>query len=56
MVYGRLILDNRRFTLRTRAWMAFLFWAIPQAACFVWFGIEFMKINRDGRVALDYAM
>lgn len=53
LAYGRL-LDCRRLSQARRAWIAFALWAVPQALCFVWIGIEYGKFGK-GKHALDYA-
>jgi hypothetical protein len=35
-----ILLDSRRFSQRKRAWMCFLCWIVPQAASFIWIGIN----------------
>lgn len=54
-LYG-LLLDNKRWSLHTRGWIAFGLWAIPQAACFVWTGINYGRWGTTGPYhAYDYA-
>ncbi|GKT50576.1 uncharacterized protein ColSpa_10757 [Colletotrichum spaethianum] len=54
IVYGK-ILDMRRWSQAKRAWISFIFWVIPQAACFIWIGIEYGKFGGGKlEVALDY--
>ncbi|KAF6797012.1 major facilitator superfamily transporter [Colletotrichum sojae] len=54
ILYGKL-LDMTRWTQAKRAWIAFACWVIPQAACFIWIGIEYSKFGGNGTsVALDY--
>lgn len=50
--YGRL-LDMKRFSRGTRAWMAFFMWVIPQVAGFIWIGIEYSKYGTTTQ-AFDY--
>lgn len=52
IAYGKL-LDMTCMSQRTRAWIAFALWAIPQSACFIWIGIEYGKFGK-GKDALDY--
>lgn len=53
LLYGRL-LDNKRWSTVQRAWLSFLLWAVPQAGCLVWIGVEYATFQ-DATVALDYA-
>lgn len=50
--FGRL-LDQTRWSQRTRAWIGFLAWVVPQAACFLWIGREYSKFGTS-KLALDY--
>lgn len=43
----------KRWSRGRRAWVAFLFWLLPQIACFIWIGIEYGKYGQTN-VALDY--
>ncbi|KAF0331950.1 major facilitator superfamily transporter [Colletotrichum asianum] len=52
IAYGKL-LDNTRWSQSKRAWISFAMWSIPQAACFVWIGIEYGKFGLS-KPALDY--
>ncbi|TIC93835.1 UNC93-like protein 2 [Colletotrichum higginsianum] len=56
IAYGKL-LDTSRWSQAKRAWISFVFWVIPQAACFIWIGIEYSKFG-GGKTeeALDYAL
>ncbi|WWC64898.1 uncharacterized protein I303_107512 [Kwoniella dejecticola CBS 10117] len=54
MIYG-MMLDNKKMTQRKKAWIALGLWAIPQAACLIWTGIEYGKFGSKD-VALDYAI
>ncbi|EFX05847.1 membrane protein [Grosmannia clavigera kw1407] len=54
LAYGRL-LDARSLSQKRRAWIAFVLWAVPQAACFVWIGVEYGKFGR-GKYHLDYQL
>lgn len=54
LIYGR-VLDYTRLSQRTRAWIAFLLWAIPQCAAFIWIGIEYSKFGKS-KAALDYIL
>ncbi|KAF5966685.1 major facilitator superfamily transporter [Fusarium coicis] len=44
-----------RWSQTKRAWISFACWLIPQAACFIWIGIEYAKFG-GGKLenALDY--
>jgi hypothetical protein len=54
IAYGKL-LDTARWSQGKRAWISFAFWAIPQAACFIWIGIEYNKLGGGQmKIALDY--
>ena len=55
IAYGKL-LDTAHWTQKKRAWIAFAFWAIPQAACFIWIGIEYSKFGGGATDALDYEL
>jgi hypothetical protein len=55
IAYGKL-LDTARWSQKKRAWIAFAFWAIPQAACFVWIGIEYSRFGSNPVDALDYKL
>ncbi|KAH6886962.1 major facilitator superfamily transporter [Thelonectria olida] len=52
IAFGRL-LDTSRWSQARRAWISFAFWVIPQAACFIWIGIEYSKFGTS-TAALDY--
>ncbi|KXJ84741.1 major facilitator superfamily transporter [Microdochium bolleyi] len=52
IAYGKL-LDTSRWSQPKRAWISFALWSIPQAACFVWLGIEYSKFG-TATAALDY--
>lgn len=52
LLYGR-FLDRRTYSQAKRAWIAFALWVVPQAACFVWVGIEYSKFG-TAETALDY--
>ncbi|KAG5743952.1 hypothetical protein H9Q69_005044 [Fusarium xylarioides] len=54
IAYGKL-LDRTRWSQTKRAWISFACWLIPQAACFIWIGIEYAKFG-GGKLenALDY--
>ncbi|KAJ4244598.1 hypothetical protein NW762_014454 [Fusarium torreyae] len=52
--YGQLLLDNSRWSQAKRAWVAFACWFVPQAACFIWIGIEYKKFGNSDVEALDY--
>ncbi|KAF4948818.1 hypothetical protein FGADI_9375 [Fusarium gaditjirri] len=54
MAFGKL-LDRTRWSQTKRAWISFACWLIPQAACFIWIGIEYAKFG-GGKLenALDY--
>ncbi|KAH6671961.1 membrane protein [Halenospora varia] len=54
IIYGRL-LDWQRWTQKQRGWAAFLLWVIPQAACFIWIGIEYHKFGTK-KATLDYGL
>ncbi|KAK6213156.1 major facilitator superfamily transporter [Colletotrichum tabaci] len=56
IAYGKL-LDTSRWSQAKRAWISFVFWVIPQTACFIWIGIEYSKFG-GGKTeeALDYAL
>ncbi|KAJ4346324.1 uncharacterized protein N0V89_010253 [Didymosphaeria variabile] len=51
--FGR-FLDNQRWSQRTRAWIAFMLWVIPQTACFIWINIENHQLGKKS--ALDYSL
>ncbi|CZR42805.1 uncharacterized protein FPRO_10108 [Fusarium proliferatum ET1] len=54
ILYGKL-LDRTRWSQTKRAWISFACWLIPQAACFIWIGIEYSKFGgRKLENALDY--
>ncbi|RBR10207.1 uncharacterized protein FIESC28_09593 [Fusarium coffeatum] len=55
IAYGKL-LDTAHWSQKKRAWIAFAFWAIPQAACFIWIGIEYSKFGGGATDALDYKL
>ncbi|KAF4345823.1 major facilitator superfamily transporter [Fusarium beomiforme] len=54
MAYGKL-LDRSSWSQPKRAWISFVCWVIPQAAAFIWIGIEYAKFG-GGKLehALDY--
>ncbi|CVL08037.1 uncharacterized protein FMAN_09647 [Fusarium mangiferae] len=54
ILYGKL-LDRTRLSQTKRAWISFACWLIPQAACFIWIGIEYAKFG-GGKLEnpLDY--
>ncbi|TDZ34527.1 UNC93-like protein 2 [Colletotrichum spinosum] len=52
LAYGKL-LDTARWSQSRRAWISFATWSIPQAACFIWIGIEYGKFGLS-KPALDY--
>ncbi|KAH7265656.1 major facilitator superfamily domain-containing protein [Fusarium redolens] len=54
IAYGKL-LDRSRWSQTKRAWISFACWLIPQAACFIWIGVEYAKFG-PGQLenALDY--
>ncbi|KAI7759968.1 hypothetical protein LZL87_010390 [Fusarium oxysporum] len=54
MAYGK-VLDRTRWSQAKRAWISLACWLIPQAACFIWIGIEYAKFG-GGKLenALDY--
>ncbi|KAF9881471.1 major facilitator superfamily transporter [Colletotrichum karsti] len=54
IAYGKL-LDTARWSQSRRAWISFAMWSIPQAACFVWIGIEYGKFG-SSKPALDYEL
>ena len=55
LIFGQ-ILDSKRWRPRTRGFIAIAFWAIPQAACYIWTGIEYTRCAADGKnIAFDYA-
>lgn len=54
MAFGRL-LDTKRWSQKTRGWIGFMCWLIPQAACFIWIGIEYSKFG-SAKAALDYKL
>ncbi|KAM0542731.1 hypothetical protein ACHAPJ_012664 [Fusarium lateritium] len=56
LAYGQLLLDNSRWSQAKRAWVAFACWLIPQAACFIWIGIEDKKFGNGDVEALDYEL
>ncbi|KAK2030393.1 major facilitator superfamily transporter [Colletotrichum zoysiae] len=56
IAYGKL-LDKTRWSQSKRAWIAFILWTIPQAASFIWIGIEYHKFGGGkSKVALDYEL
>ncbi|KAK1977117.1 major facilitator superfamily domain-containing protein [Colletotrichum cereale] len=55
IVYGKL-LDMQRWSQKTRAWITLCSWVIPQAACFVWLGIEYYKFGSSSSAGLDPAV
>ncbi|KAF5651421.1 major facilitator superfamily transporter [Fusarium sp. NRRL 25303] len=46
---------STRWSQTKRAWISFACWLVPQAACFIWIGIEYAKFG-GGKLenALDY--
>ncbi|CAG8961848.1 hypothetical protein HYFRA_00014039 [Hymenoscyphus fraxineus] len=54
MAFGKL-LDIKRWSQQRRAWISFFCWVIPQAACFIWIGIEYSKYGTT-KSALDYKL
>ncbi|CAI7583587.1 unnamed protein product [Penicillium glandicola] len=52
IAYGKL-LDLSRWSQPRRAWVAFALWVIPQAACFIWIGIEYSRFGA-ATLGLDY--
>ncbi|KAK6217504.1 hypothetical protein QIS74_07618 [Colletotrichum tabaci] len=52
MVYGKL-LDMQRLSQKTRAWVALCSWVLPQAASFVWLGVEYHKFGTGSSTGLD---
>ncbi|SMR62192.1 unnamed protein product [Zymoseptoria tritici ST99CH_1E4] len=54
LIYGRL-LDWTRFSQKTRAWLSFICWTLPNIACFIWIGIEYSNFGA-GKTALDYKL
>ncbi|KAF5252695.1 hypothetical protein FANTH_2322 [Fusarium anthophilum] len=50
-----LLLHRARWSQTKRAWVSFACWLIPQAACFIWIGVEYAKFG-GGKLenALDY--
>ncbi|WWC58580.1 uncharacterized protein I303_101123 [Kwoniella dejecticola CBS 10117] len=55
MAYGTM-LDNKRWSQKKKGWIAFAMWAIPQAACLIWTGIEYGKFAKEGKIAYDYSI
>ncbi|WVQ85762.1 hypothetical protein IAT38_007929 [Cryptococcus sp. DSM 104549] len=55
MLYGRFLLDNKRISHRRRGWLAFGLWAVPQAGCLIWTGINYGKFGGK-TLTLDYAL
>ncbi|KAK1993281.1 major facilitator superfamily transporter [Colletotrichum falcatum] len=56
LAYGKLM-DMTRWSQSKRAWVSFVLWTIPQAASFVWMGIEYGKFGGGKpKVALDYEL
>lgn len=53
IAYGQL-LDMKRWSQRSRAWIAFALWVVPQATCFIWIGIEYNKFG-TAKATLDYS-
>ena len=39
LLFGKSVLDNKRWSQKRRAWIAFGLWAIPQIACWVWIAV-----------------
>ena len=54
IAFGRL-LDLKHWSQKTRAWISFAFWVIPQAACFIWIGLEYTSLG-TGKASLDYVL
>ncbi|KAE9981665.1 hypothetical protein EG327_006139 [Venturia inaequalis] len=54
IAFGRL-LDTKHWSQKTRAWISFAFWVIPQAACFIWIGLEYKSFGASD-VSLDYIL
>ena len=53
LVYGKFVLDNRRFSQRTTATVAVLLWIVPQVAAFIWTGVNYGHYGK-GTLTLDY--
>lgn len=55
LAYGA-FLDNKRWSQRKRAVLGFLIWLIPQAACFIWTGINYGRWGNNSAAyhAYDY--
>ncbi|WWC58971.1 uncharacterized protein I303_101516 [Kwoniella dejecticola CBS 10117] len=51
--FGRLI-DSKRWSQKTRAWIGFAFWAVPQAAVFVWTAILYAQFEKNNLKGIDY--
>ncbi|WWC69811.1 uncharacterized protein I206_103754 [Kwoniella pini CBS 10737] len=51
--FGRLI-DNKRWSQKTRAWIGFAFWAVPQAAVFIWTAILYAQFEKHNLKGIDY--
>ncbi|WWC92017.1 uncharacterized protein L201_006971 [Kwoniella dendrophila CBS 6074] len=54
IAYGS-FLDNKRWSQKRKAWIAFGLWAVPQAASLIWVGIEYGKFTEADN-GLDYAL
>jgi hypothetical protein len=54
LLFGRL-LDWTRWSQKSRAWMSFAAWTIPQIACFIWIGVEYHEFGSE-KAALDYKL
>ncbi|QDS73165.1 hypothetical protein FKW77_002154 [Venturia effusa] len=54
LAFGRL-LDNKCWPQKTRAWISFAFWAIPQAVCFIWIGTAYKSFS-EGDASLDHIL
>ncbi|EFQ30384.1 major facilitator superfamily transporter [Colletotrichum graminicola] len=56
LAFGKL-LDRTRWSQTKRAWIAFVLWAVPQAASFIWMGVEYSKFGRGkSKEGLDYEL
>jgi hypothetical protein len=55
ILYGKFILDQTRWSQKTRAWVCSAFWVIPQGGCFVWVFIQIAK-QTNPLTAWDYQM
>lgn len=54
IAFGRL-LDMKRWSQKTRAWISFALWVIPQSACFIWIGMEYKYFGKAD-ASLDYIL